>query len=208
MSYGFNEDKSKFELDVQFSDINLNIQGKADAEHTHNAADITDGTLAVARGGTGQGSLQALRNAAGLGNTTGALPVANGGTGATAAANARTNLGATSRRNITANYAGNVANNPDFMIKSFTGAVLATRTGTTNVNIAVSGYTPIAVMNFYQEYVSSTAASSSIIRLGAKITSTTQAQVRTMVQDGQAWPNGGYTCKFDVLYVRTALLNQ
>ena len=38
--------------------------------------------LPVANGGTGQTSLQAARNAMGLGNTTGALPVANGGTGA------------------------------------------------------------------------------------------------------------------------------
>lgn len=208
MSYAFNDDKSKFELDVVFSDINVNIDGKANLHHTHSAADVVDGVLDVDRGGTGQSTLQAFRNAAGLGNTTGALPVANGGTGATAAASARTNIGATSRRNITANYAGSTAGNPDFMIKSFTGVVLATRTGTTNVNIGVSGYTPIVVMNFYKEYVTSTAYSSSIIRLGAKITSTTQAQVKTMVQDGQAWPNDGYTCKFDVLYVRTALLNQ
>lgn len=61
--------------------------------HRHAAGDITSGTLPVARGGTGQTSLQATRNAMGLGNTTGALPVANGGTGATSAANARTNLG-------------------------------------------------------------------------------------------------------------------
>ena len=38
------------------------------------------------QGGTGQTSLQAARNAMGLGNTTGALPIANGGTGATAVA--------------------------------------------------------------------------------------------------------------------------
>ena len=49
--------------------------------------------LPVANGGTGQTSLQAARNAMGLGNTTGALPVANGGTGAGNAASARTNLG-------------------------------------------------------------------------------------------------------------------
>lgn len=39
------------------------------------------GTLPVANGGTGQTTLQALRNAMGLGDTTGVLPVANGGTG-------------------------------------------------------------------------------------------------------------------------------
>lgn len=42
------------------------------------------GTLPAAQGGTGNTSLQATRNAMGLGNTTGALPVANGGTGNTA----------------------------------------------------------------------------------------------------------------------------
>ena len=72
------------------------------------------GTLGAGNGGTGQTSLQATRNAMGLGNTTGALPVANGGTGATSAANARTNLGAaasshthssiTDRSNSTATY--------------------------------------------------------------------------------------------------------
>lgn len=49
--------------------------------------------LSTANGGTGQTSLQATRNAMGLGNTLGALPVANGGTGATNASAARTNLG-------------------------------------------------------------------------------------------------------------------
>ena len=60
--------------------------GAAAESHTHSAADVTAGTLAAARGGTGQTSLQATRNAMGLGNTTGALPVANGGTGQTAPA--------------------------------------------------------------------------------------------------------------------------
>lgn len=41
----------------------------------------TTGTLAVARGGTGQTTLALARNAMGLGNTTGALPIANGGSG-------------------------------------------------------------------------------------------------------------------------------
>lgn len=53
------------------------------------------GTLGAGNGGTGQTSLQATRNAMGLGNTTGALPVANGGTGANAATGARSNLGVT-----------------------------------------------------------------------------------------------------------------
>ena len=54
---------------------------------------LMTGTLTAAHGGTGQTSLQATRNAMGLGNTTGALPIANGGTGATTAAAALNNLG-------------------------------------------------------------------------------------------------------------------
>lgn len=52
-----------------------------------------DGIIAPGQGGTGQTSLQATRNAMGLGNTSGALPIANGGTGATTVAEARNALG-------------------------------------------------------------------------------------------------------------------
>jgi len=55
-------------------------------------SDIT-GTLPLSKGGTGQTSAAAVRNALGLGNTTGALPVANGGTGASSAKAALQNLG-------------------------------------------------------------------------------------------------------------------
>lgn len=67
---------------------------KAEKTHQHSAADITSGTLPVARGGTGQTTAAGIRNTLGLGNTTGALPVANGGTGAITASAARTALGA------------------------------------------------------------------------------------------------------------------
>lgn len=67
---------------------------RAATSHNHSATNITSGTLAVARGGTGQTSVQALRNSMGLGNTTGAVPIANGGTGATTAAAGRGALGA------------------------------------------------------------------------------------------------------------------
>jgi len=58
------------------------------------AADITTGTLPLARGGTGATSAAAARNALGLGNTTGPTPIANGGTNSTTAAAAVSNLGA------------------------------------------------------------------------------------------------------------------
>ena len=61
------------------------VAGKADASHVHSAADITSGTLAVARGGTGVTTAAAERERLGLGSTTGALPIANGGTGASTA---------------------------------------------------------------------------------------------------------------------------
>ena len=75
--------------------IDAGLAQCAPAEHEHTAEDVTSGVLPAARGGTGQASLSAARNAMGLGNTTGALPVANGGTGASDAAGARANLGIT-----------------------------------------------------------------------------------------------------------------
>ena len=66
----------------------LSELGAAASSHSHDAGNITSGTLPVARGGTGVTSAQAERNRLGLGNTTGALPIANGGTGATSASNA------------------------------------------------------------------------------------------------------------------------
>lgn len=67
--------------------------GAAAASHVHSAGDVTSGTLPVARGGTGQTTVAAVRNAFGLGNTTGAVPVANGGTGQTTVAAMRNAFG-------------------------------------------------------------------------------------------------------------------
>ena len=93
------------------TDITIDSSGNVsvnDNSHNHNASNITSGTLAVARGGTGvTANPSMLTN---LGSTTaasvfaasprpgvtGTLPIANGGTGATTATNALTNLGAMS----------------------------------------------------------------------------------------------------------------
>lgn len=80
--------------------------GAAASSHNHSAANITSGTLAVARGGTGVTSNPSMLT--NLGSTsaasvfatsprpgiTGTLAVAHGGTGATSAASARSNIGA------------------------------------------------------------------------------------------------------------------
>ena len=89
--------KGNAESSYRTGQVNLTAAniGAAAESHTHAAGDITSGTLSAARGGTGQTTLQATRNAMGLGNTTGALPIANGGTGSTTAANARSALGIT-----------------------------------------------------------------------------------------------------------------
>ena len=69
-----------------------------------------NGVLPVSSGGTGQTSLQATRNAMGLGNTTGALPISNGGTGATSAAQAAANLGGhnLAKQSLTGQYTSNL----------------------------------------------------------------------------------------------------
>ena len=62
--------------------------GNTSLQATRNAMGLgnTTGVLPAANGGTGHTSLQATRNAMGLGNTTGVLPAANGGTGRTTGA--------------------------------------------------------------------------------------------------------------------------
>ena len=93
-------------VDGVTSNIQTQLNGKAASSHNHSVANITSGTLAVARGGTGiTANPSMLTN---LGSTsaasvfatsprpgiTGTLAVAHGGTGATSAASARSNLGA------------------------------------------------------------------------------------------------------------------
>lgn len=92
-------------LDGVTSTIQTQINGKAASSHNHAATNITSGTLAVARGGTGVTANPSLlvnlasTSAAGVfaasprPGITGTLAVAHGGTGATSASAARTALG-------------------------------------------------------------------------------------------------------------------
>ena len=68
--------------------LQTNLASTASTNLNGSSASIgVTGTLPASNGGTGQTSLQATRNAMGLGNTTGVLPVANGGTGTNNLAN-------------------------------------------------------------------------------------------------------------------------
>ncbi len=81
------------QLPAYYQDYN-NLSNKPTSLPANGGTALTiSETLPLNKGGTGQTSAAAARNALGLGNTTGALPVANGGTGATDAATARINLG-------------------------------------------------------------------------------------------------------------------
>ena len=88
------------------------LDGKADTSHVHAAADITSGTLPIARGGTGITSNPSMLTD--LGSTaaatvmqasprpgvTGTLPVANGGTGVTSSPSMLADLGSTTAADV------------------------------------------------------------------------------------------------------------
>lgn len=225
MTFGFDIDRSRVNIDMLISTavntlsntLIALINGKSDIGHTHAASDVTSGTLsadripnlstskltsgtlAVARGGTGQTTLQATRNAMGLGNTTGALPIANGGTGKTTAADARSALGATGKRNLSANYAGSTSGSPDFLVKSFTGSFTTSSSSySKDVTITVSNYLPIAVAGFNCH-----GANNSGYNAHAYFKNGTTVTVEGV-------PGTGFTVNYtvQVLYVRTAMINQ
>lgn len=105
------------DLDSATNSIQTQLDGKAASGHKHAADDITSGTLAVARGGTGVTSNPSMLT--NLGSTsaasvfaasprpgiTGTLPIANGGTGATTATAALTALGAAASGHTHTEYA-------------------------------------------------------------------------------------------------------
>ena len=139
--------------------------------HNHSASQITSGTLGIARGGTGKGSVTA--NAVLLGNGTSALkevanasgvflsdgstaphygtvPITAGGTGATSAADARTNLDIYSKTEVDTA----IANSKKDVVK-IKGVVAATSNlPTTNNNIGDLYYVGSGTDgNAYTEYI-------------------------------------------------------
>lgn len=93
-------------MDGVIDSVQTQLNGKAASSHNHSAADITSGTLPVARGGTGvTANPSMLVNLASTAadtvfeatprpGVTGTLPIARGGTGATSASAAREALDA------------------------------------------------------------------------------------------------------------------
>lgn len=73
------------EMDANFTNLNADIAGRAPTAHQHSAADITSGTLPVARGGTGGTDAATARTGIGAASTA-ALDAAR----ATLAASAKT----------------------------------------------------------------------------------------------------------------------
>ena len=121
------------------------LDGKAASSHNHSASNITSGTLAVARGGTGvtanpsmlvnlaSTTADTVFEASPRPGVTGTLPLSNGGTGATTAAAARTNLGIT-KDNLAAlgllptNPGSNYPITTNLYFNSKYGRVMATET--------------------------------------------------------------------------------
>jgi hypothetical protein len=92
---------------ITSSGVSTALADKADASHTHSTSDITSGTLAISRGGTGITSnpsmltnLSSTSTASVFASSprpgvTGTLPLTNGGTGGTDRVSAIANLAAT-----------------------------------------------------------------------------------------------------------------
>lgn len=157
---------------------------KANAVHTHSAADITSGTLAVAQGGTGAGTAAAARTAlgaaaashthSGMDITSGAVPVARGGTGATDAATARTALGvaAASHTHARADVTGLVAALDNLPNEVGAGSATVTFAGGSTASATVTFTSPFINPPLVFTQITTIAAVSStvILRVGTVTT--------------------------------------
>lgn len=160
---------------------------------------LTDlsGTLAAGHGGTGQTSLQATRNAMGLGNTTGALPIANGGTGQTGVTVQGTiNTVVTSQTNVTVTAVNARKWGPVMFLKigfKFKSDVSVPATGNiTNVTMMTiaSAYRPVSAVAFHDStgdaaYFGDIAADGTITLRGAD----SRGTAYTLSKDTQRYIN-------------------
>ena len=221
----FNSDRSKVNAESYIADAinNLSttlralIDQKSDKGHKHTASDIVSGVLDVLSipdldaDKIASGVLDVLRipDLSASKITSGAIGIARGGTGASTAESARANLAVTKRRNITANYSGTTTNNPDVLVKTFTAT--PTASGNTDIDISVSGYTPISISSFAHkptandEQIASAQFTYKIVTLDGT-TNGCRARISTYVW--RTWPTHGVTCTFDVTYIRTSIINQ
>lgn len=215
----FNDDKSKVDAESYIAQAinNLSetlrelINQKSNIGHTHSATDIVSGVLDIARipglaaSKITEGVLDVARipGLAASKITSGSLAIARGGTGATTADAARTNLGATKKRNITANYSGTTTDTPDFLLKTFTGSFGISGTSfpqTHDVNVSMSGYTAIAIAG-----LSCHMSGQPALQIGAVVKNATTATIRL---EHASAGSGQYSYTMQVLYVRTAIINQ
>lgn len=101
------------------------------------------GTLSPANGGTGQTSLQATRNAMGLGNTTGVLQRANGGTNATGlTTSAITRSGVTTAGDFDVSYNGVTITVSGASLRLKAALASGSNSYVTLGNIATAAYRP------------------------------------------------------------------
>jgi len=152
---------------------------------------VTNGVVPASLGGTGQTSLQATRNAMGLGNTTGALPIANGGSGLTGSAYANFTLASGCSASTHAyRHWGKVVT---VMIYNATFTADVSSTGSHNIGTVDSGYRPAA-------YVYGAVASTNITGSSGYIRIGTDGVITFRNRSGSTLTKGG-TISGTITYV-------
>lgn len=148
--------------------------GATTVEAARNALGLgnTSGALPIENGGTGATTAAAARNALGLGNTTGALPIANGGTGATTASAARSNLGAVNMVSTTATLA---------TASWSSNAQTVSVSGVTASNTVIVGPSPASYSTYGESNVRCTAQASGTLTFTCDSTPTSALTVNVII---------------------------
>lgn len=129
------------------------LEGKAASNHNHSAANITTGTLPLARGGTGvtanpsmlvnlaSTTADTVFEATPRPGVTGTLPISNGGTGATSASAARTAIGAASTSLASSSVNGLMSSSDKTKLDGMSSHLF-------NVPVVLRGNTTMSGLNF------------------------------------------------------------